>query len=267
MCLSSFKLMVTVALSNHGSFLFTILLKGSAHIVGKLMMHPCVPFRSGAPIPFFGHRAHWLKSTELEQQILVVQTKSVDQNNCIDEISTFLSKLKAALQEVTLLSDRIQTLESALQARENDQIRQEANDKKLNLLIHGLSESGGAWESRDETHEILSNFLKDGLKIDPQTINFIDYHRLPQRPIFNGNGKKARPIIIKAASVFDKCTFLKSAKNLKQFKFSQAGASESVCSPYTDVTSPNTFLKYCISIRRNYIQFSRKPEPKAKIPV
>ena len=54
MCLSRFKLMVTVSLSNHGSFLFTIFLKGSAHIVGKLVMHPCVHFRSGAPLTFFG---------------------------------------------------------------------------------------------------------------------------------------------------------------------------------------------------------------------
>ena len=29
-------------------------LKGSAHIVGKLLMHPCVPFCSGAPLAFFG---------------------------------------------------------------------------------------------------------------------------------------------------------------------------------------------------------------------
>ena len=53
MCLSSFKLMVTVSLSNHSSFLFNFL-TGSAYIVGKLAMHPCVPFRSGAPLTFFG---------------------------------------------------------------------------------------------------------------------------------------------------------------------------------------------------------------------
>ena len=46
--------MVTVSLSNHGSLLFTIFLTGSAYIVGKLVMHPCVPFRSGAPLTFFG---------------------------------------------------------------------------------------------------------------------------------------------------------------------------------------------------------------------
>ena len=50
MCLFGFKPMVIVGLSNHGSFL-----KGSAHIVGKLEMHPCVPFCSGAPLAFLVH--------------------------------------------------------------------------------------------------------------------------------------------------------------------------------------------------------------------
>ena len=65
--LHSFKLMATVGLSNHSSF-FNFL-PGSAYIVGKLVMHPCVPFRSGAPLTFLVHprvhRAHRLKSTAL----------------------------------------------------------------------------------------------------------------------------------------------------------------------------------------------------------
>ena len=32
-----------VSLPNHDSFLFTIFFKGSLYIVGKLVMHPCVP--------------------------------------------------------------------------------------------------------------------------------------------------------------------------------------------------------------------------------
>ena len=42
--------------------------------------------------------------------------KSEDQNNRIDKISAALLKLKITLQEVTLLSDRIQTLEPFMQA-------------------------------------------------------------------------------------------------------------------------------------------------------
>ena len=63
MCLSTFKLMVTVGLSNHGSFLFTIFLIDSVYIVGKLVMHPCVSFRSGAsPVV----ASYFVKVTELQ---------------------------------------------------------------------------------------------------------------------------------------------------------------------------------------------------------
>ena len=46
--------MATVGLSSHDSFLFTIFLEGSACIVDKLVMHPFAPFRSDAPLAFFG---------------------------------------------------------------------------------------------------------------------------------------------------------------------------------------------------------------------
>ena len=52
MCLSMFKLLVTVDFPNHDSFLLTFF-KGSAHIVGKLMMLHYIPFYSGAPLEFF----------------------------------------------------------------------------------------------------------------------------------------------------------------------------------------------------------------------
>ena len=42
MCLSSLKPKITVGLSNHGSLLVTIFLKGSAYIVHKLVLHPYV---------------------------------------------------------------------------------------------------------------------------------------------------------------------------------------------------------------------------------
>ena len=61
--------MVTVGLFNHSSFLFTIFLKGYAYVVGKLVMHPCITFRSCAPLAFLVHpsvhRVHRLKSTAL----------------------------------------------------------------------------------------------------------------------------------------------------------------------------------------------------------
>ena len=60
MCLS------TVGLSNHGSFSFTIFLIDSVYIVGKLVMHPCVSFRSGAsPVV----ASYFVKVTELQLQL------------------------------------------------------------------------------------------------------------------------------------------------------------------------------------------------------
>ena len=46
--------MVNVGLFNHGFFYSQLKKKGFAYILGKLVMHPCVPFCSGAPLPFFG---------------------------------------------------------------------------------------------------------------------------------------------------------------------------------------------------------------------
>ena len=49
--------MVTLGLSNYGSFLFTILFKSAAYglIVDKLVMHPCVPFIVVHPQYFLVH--------------------------------------------------------------------------------------------------------------------------------------------------------------------------------------------------------------------
>ena len=61
--------MFTVGMSNHGSFL-SAFFKGSAYIVDKLVMHPCVPLSIGAPLAFLVdhvvYRAHRLKSTAID---------------------------------------------------------------------------------------------------------------------------------------------------------------------------------------------------------
>ena len=50
-------------------------LKSSVHIVGKLLMHPCVSFCSGALLAFLVHprvhRAHRLKSTDLVIRLVI----------------------------------------------------------------------------------------------------------------------------------------------------------------------------------------------------
>ena len=75
---------------------------------------------------------------------------------------------------------------------------QESYDKKLNLLIHGLEESNKTnWEARGSTQETIYEFFQKGLQInEPISIELIDCHRLPQRPIFKNNIKVKRPVVI-----------------------------------------------------------------------
>ena len=68
-----------------------------------------------------------------------------------------------------------------------------------------------------QTKEILDKFLKDGLKLDPSDLTFVDYYRLPQAPLIKKGKPTTRPIIIKVGTVFDEDTILNSAKNLKEF--------------------------------------------------
>jgi len=48
------------------------------------------------------------------------------------------------------------------------------------LLIHGLNETDGAWETKKQTKEILFEFMQNSLKLDPNATAFVDYHRLSQ---------------------------------------------------------------------------------------
>ena len=67
---------------------------------------------------------------------------------------------------------------------------QESYNKRLNLLIYGIQEDDKqVWEKRNVTISKLENFLKNGLKIEPDDIEVADIHRLPQNQMMN-NGKK-----------------------------------------------------------------------------
>ena len=58
-----------------------------------------------------------------------------------------------------------------------------------------------------------------GLRIkDPTLIPLADYHRLPQRPIYDRTGAKImRPIIIELTNASDKRKIYNKVKNLKAF--------------------------------------------------
>jgi len=91
-------------------------------------------------------------------------------------------------------------------------------NKRLNLLIHGLDKPNKAWETRVEAKEILFHFVKEGLKTDPLSLTFVDFHQLPQAPIFKRNKPVTQPVIIKLATVFDKKTILNNAKKLEKLQ-------------------------------------------------
>ena len=90
----------------------------------------------------------------------------------------------------------------------------ESYSKRLNILIHGLDESKEAWETTAQTKTVLTKFFTEGLEID---LNYIDCHRLPQRPIFKEGQKVTRPIILKLANAFDKRLIFKAASKLKNY--------------------------------------------------
>ena len=89
----------------------------------------------------------------------------------------------------------------------------EAYEKRLNILIHGLPEKDNAWETREKTRIVFDNFLREGLKLDPSTVNLDDIHRLPQGPHRTG---KIRPIIIKMATNMDKQKIYSSLKKFEK---------------------------------------------------
>ena len=90
----------------------------------------------------------------------------------------------------------------------------ESYDKRLNILIHGIQEdNNNVWEKREKTIEIFQDFLKNGLKINPNEIKLSDILRLPQQPITKNGIPVHRPIIVKLLIIHDKNLIFRSAKN------------------------------------------------------
>ena len=98
-----------------------------------------------------------------------------------------------------------------------EKLMKEMHDKKLKLLIDGLKENkGNVWENKEKTAYIFQKFLSDGLKLEPDSINLVDIHRLPQRPLLFNGTRKTRPIIVKLSTAMKRSIF-SALKNLKQF--------------------------------------------------
>ena len=62
---------------------------------------------------------------------------------------------------------------------EREQIVREFYDKRLNILIHGLEEKEN--ENKQRTKVEFETFLPETLKLESDSGEVVDLHRLPQR--------------------------------------------------------------------------------------
>ena len=129
------------------------------------------------------------------------------------------SSLKANVADLQKIYNRLETLEAQERGRQANALMKESYKKRMNILIHGLDENFNlAWETaRDATKAIIYKFMKEGLKIQvPSDIVMSDFHRLPQKPLFNNEGQRiSRPVIRKLTSATDKRLIFFLAKKLK----------------------------------------------------
>ena len=105
-------------------------------------------------------------------------------------------------------------LKFSVQKQRKQETAKEAYSKRLNLLMHGLTESTNPWENREETVEKYEKFVSDGLKLDPASINIADIHRLPQHSIYKNGKNITKPVI----TVLSCLAFLTNSLYSKQSK-------------------------------------------------
>ena len=122
---------------------------------------------------------------------------------------------KADIDLIKQLKQKIISFKEFQSNYEKALLMKESYNKRLNILIHGIQEdNNNVWEKREKTIEKFQDFLKKGLKIDPNEIKLSDIHRLPQQPITRNGKPVHRPIIVKLLTIHDKNLIFKSAKNL-----------------------------------------------------
>jgi len=158
----------------------------------------------------------------IDDRINEVEKKLDGVNNRIDALEKKFDNRMEAMKSTIMqkadnkiienLTKRINCLEEFKQNYENALVMQESYNKRLNILIHGIKEdSNNPWEKRDETTDKLKKFLVDGLKIDdPDEVEFVDIHCLPQHPVKKEGKTVHRPIIVKLLMRADKNIVFKS---------------------------------------------------------
>ena len=134
----------------------------------------------------------------LTKRLDVIDSKLEAVNSKINEVEEKFdekyNKLEAQLNDKVSqkeFSDLEKQFKKQMELIYEENLMKEMYDKRLNLLIHGIEESvASTWESKEQTIQIFQEFLSQGLGIDPKSMNIIDIHRLPQRPVFVNGAKK-----------------------------------------------------------------------------
>ena len=96
---------------------------------------------------------------------------------------------KKSLQNIMV---RLEKLEESKNVQVIANVMQESYEKRFNILIHGIAETtDSAWENPGQTTALVRTFMKEGLPTqEPESVSFVDCHRLPQRSVFRGGVKK-----------------------------------------------------------------------------
>ena len=161
----------------------------------------------------------------LTKRLDVIDRKLEAVNSKINEVEEKFdekyNKLEAQLNDKVSqkdFSDLEKQFKKQMELIYEENLMKEMYDKRLNLLIHDIEESvASTWESKEQTIQIFQEFLSQGLSIDPKSMNIIDIHCLPQRPVFVNGAKKTRPIIVKLSTIEERKRIFSSLKNLKNF--------------------------------------------------
>ena len=78
---------------------------------------------------------------------------------------------------------------------------------------------------------------------NPEQINIVDLHRLPQYPLFKNNKRINRPIIFKVANNSDKQMILNSLKNLRGYNEDKKSDNSKATKIYVTEHLPKTLYE------------------------
>ena len=85
-------------------------------------------------------------------------------NARITKIENQLTKKINGLADI---EKRLSILEKKEEKRQDESVMKKSYEKRFNILIHGLEEDhSSAWESRQETLQIIHKFMREGLCIE-----------------------------------------------------------------------------------------------------